>query len=100
MRLRFTPRASRQLQAIADYLTESIPAAARRVISRIHEVAQFLADNPHTGHQGALAGTREFVVPGMPYILVHRIEPSDPNTLSILAVYHGAQLRPEQVPPK
>jgi toxin ParE1/3/4 len=100
MRLRYTARASRQLQAIADYLAEKSPAAGRRAKLRIREVAAFLADHPSIGHKGVLAGTREFVVPGTPYIIVHRVEPSDPETLTILAVYHGAQLRPGQTPPE
>jgi toxin ParE1/3/4 len=99
MKLRYTAGASRQLQAIADYLGDKNPAAGRRARLRIREVAEFLADHPYIGHKGALPGTREFVVPGMPYIIVHRIEPSDPETLTILAVYHGAQLRPGQAPP-
>jgi hypothetical protein len=36
----------------------------------------------------------------MPSIIVNRIEPRDPETLTILAVYHGAQLRPGQTPPE
>jgi plasmid stabilization system protein ParE len=67
---------------------------------RVRAVAEFLADHLHVGHKATLAGTREFVVPGMPYIIVHRIEPNDPDTLTILAVDHGAQLRPGQTPPE
>jgi len=48
------------------------------------------------GHKGALSGTREFVVPGLPYIIVHRIENGNEATLVILGVYHGAQRRPGQ----
>jgi len=53
---------------------------------------------PHIGDEGALAGTREMGVPGLPYIVVHRIETGDEDTLVILGVYHGAQLRPGQEP--
>jgi toxin ParE1/3/4 len=67
---------------------------------RIRGIAEFLADNPQAGHDGTLTGTREFVVPGTPYIIVHRIEANDPETLTILAVSHGAQLRPGQTPPE
>jgi addiction module RelE/StbE family toxin len=96
MRLHYTPRASRQLRAIANYVAERSPSAARRVKARILKIAGFLAENPSVGRTGALADTREFVVPGLPYIIVYRVEPSDPNILTILAVYHGAQLRPGQ----
>jgi hypothetical protein len=36
------------------------------------------------------------VVPGLPYIVVHRIEAGDEPAVAILGVYHGAQLRPGQ----
>lgn len=48
------------------------------------------------GHEGALTGTREMGVPGLPYIIVYRIENGDEDTLVILGIYHGAQLRPGQ----
>ena len=100
MRLRYTARASRHLDSITAYIAAKSPAASRRIALRIREIGQFLADNPHAGHKGALSGTREFVVPGTQYIVVHRIEPRDPQTLTILAIYHGAQMRPGQTPPE
>jgi len=36
------------------------------------------------------------VVPGLPYIIVYRIEPDNEGLLVILGVYHGAQRRPWQ----
>jgi plasmid stabilization system protein ParE len=100
MRLRYTPRASRQLRAIARYLGERSPPAARTVKLRVGQTARFLLENPAAGRTGALPGTREFVVRGMPYIIVYRVEPNDPTALTILAVYHGAQLRPGQKAPQ
>jgi len=35
-----------------------------------------------------IAGTRELVFPGLPYIVVYRIQDQD---LEILRIYHGAQ---------
>ena len=99
MRLRFTPRASRQVEAISVYLGERSPAAARRIGLRIREAARFLTRFPHIGHKGALGGTYELVIPDIPYILVYRLERPELNALSILGVYHTAQLRPGQAPP-
>ena len=98
MKLRFTPRARRHLDAISEYITERNALAARRVGARIRETIGPSATFPDLGHAGALAGTREMVVPGLPYIIVYRIEPDDADTLVILGVYHGAQLRPGQKP--
>jgi toxin ParE1/3/4 len=99
MRVRFARRAVGHLHAIAEYLAERNPAASRQVGARIHETIDLLAKFPELGHEGVLAGTREMVVPGLPYIIVHRIEPNDQSTLTILGIYHGAQLRPGQEPP-
>jgi toxin ParE1/3/4 len=66
MKVRFTPSATRYLAAIAQYLTERNPDAARRVGERIREVIELLADFPEIGHLGTLKDTREIVVPGLP----------------------------------
>jgi toxin ParE1/3/4 len=86
LRLRFTRRARRHLDAIAEYIAERNPDAARRVGARIRETIDLLSAFPHIGHEGALAGTREMSVPGLPYIIVHRIEAGEEDTLIILGV--------------
>jgi toxin ParE1/3/4 len=96
MRLRYTRRAQRHLEGIAEYIAERNPAAARGVGERIREAITLLRDFPYIGRDGALVGTRELVVPSLPYVVVYRVELSDPGTVVILGVYHGAQLRPGQ----
>jgi toxin ParE1/3/4 len=96
VKLRYTPRARRHLDAIAEYIDERNPDAARRVGARIEEVIDLLARFPRMGHKGFLAGTHEMVVPGLPYVIVYRIESDDQDTLVILGVYHAAQRRPGQ----
>ena len=96
MKLRFTRRARRHIEKIADYIVERNPNAARYVGGRIRETIELLAAFPDVGHEGALAGTRELVVPGLPYIVVHRVNRGEPGEVVILGVYHGAQLRPGQ----
>jgi plasmid stabilization system protein ParE len=59
---------------------------------------QLMADVPMIGHEGAMQGTREMVVPGLPYIIVHRVEPTEAAVV-ILGIYHGAQRRPGQEKP-
>jgi addiction module RelE/StbE family toxin len=97
--LRYTLRALRHLDAIASYIGKQNPQAARAIGARIRESIDLLAKFPNMGHQGALPGTREMVVPSLPYIVVHRIETRADDTLVILGIYHGAQLRPGQPRP-
>ena len=96
MRLRYTRRAQRHLDAIAEYIADCSPNAARRVGERIGETTSLLCDFPYIGREGALQGTRELVVPSLPYIVVYRVEVAEQETVVILGVYHGAQLRPGQ----
>jgi toxin ParE1/3/4 len=79
----------------STHTDERNPAAASRVVARIRAAADRLGDSPQIGHAGAAVETREWVVVGLPYVIVHEL-----NTLSdeivILGIYHGAQLRPGQ----
>ena len=51
MKLRFTPRAARDLAEIADYLREHSPQAALRVRTAILESLQSLVLFPQIGRQ-------------------------------------------------
>jgi len=94
LKLRWTLRALRHIHEIDNYLSERSPAAARHVGERIDEIVALLMRFPDLGHDGSLPGTAEIVTPGLPYIIVYRIDSGD--TLTILGVYHGARLRPGQ----
>jgi len=45
------------------------------------------------GHAGRVADTHEWVVRGLPYIIVYQIGPADSDEVLILGVFHGAQDR-------
>jgi toxin ParE1/3/4 len=96
VKLRYTPQARLHLNAIAEYVGARNPNAARRIAARLEEMIDLLAAFPYMGHKGQLPGTREMVVPGLPYIIVYRIENREEGELTILGVYHGAQRRPGQ----
>lgn len=95
MTVRYTIDALLHIAAIHSYINERNPVAASRVVARIRSAAEQLGDSPLIGHAGAAAGTREWVVVGLPYVIVHQI--NDPeDEVVVLGVYHGAQLRPGQ----
>jgi len=93
MKLRYTPRARRHLEHIAEYISERNPRAAVVVGERIRAVIELLCDLPLMGHEGLVPRTREMVVPGLPYVIVYRVEQSEQSGLVILGIYHGAQDR-------
>lgn len=71
MKLRYTQRARRHLDGISQYITERNPTAARTVGARIREAVELLGKFSNIGREGVLAGTRELVVPGLPYVVVY-----------------------------
>lgn len=91
--LRFTHEARQHIEAIHDYIAERNPLAAARVVVRIAAAVGQLRDFPQMGRAGVVAGTREWVVQRLPYIVVYEVEERD-GLLTILDVFHGAQDRP------
>jgi toxin ParE1/3/4 len=90
-----SPEAIEDLSSLRAYIAEDNPAAARRVVLHlIQNVEQLLPDNPQIGRAGRVPGTREFVVPGTPYIVPYRIQR---NTIQILRVYHAARRWPDSL---
>jgi plasmid stabilization system protein ParE len=64
--------------------------------ARIREVAGLLGRWPYVGREGTLPGTREMVVPSLPYVIVYRVAAGTDRSVVILGIYHGAQQRPGQ----
>ncbi|ANH07349.1 type II toxin-antitoxin system RelE/ParE family toxin [Shinella sp. HZN7] len=89
----WTRRYLRELEAIGDYIAERNPAAAARIVTAIHSrTRRLLADNPFIGRPGEIAGTRELVVPGTPYIVAYRVLET---RIDVLFVQHGAREWPD-----
>jgi len=93
VRLRYTTRARDHIAAIYSYIKDRNPVAATQVVSRIRLAAERLAEFPRMGHAGRVAGTHEWVVRGLPYIIVYQIGATDSDEVLVLGVFHGAQDR-------
>lgn len=90
MRIRWRLRAVSDLANIRDYIAEDNPAAARSVTERVLRSVGRLERFPESGRPGRVAGTREVVVPGLPYIVVYA---HDDTSVDIVAVFHAARER-------
>jgi toxin ParE1/3/4 len=93
MRLRYTIQARDQIAEIYNYIKDRNPEAARQVAARIRLAAERLVEFPRIGRAGRVAGTLEWVVRGLPYIIVYEPASADAEELLILGVFHGAQNR-------
>jgi addiction module RelE/StbE family toxin len=91
MRLRWTPVAADDLESIGNYLAQHLPSFAQSTILEIYQTILTLRSTPYRGRAGREEGTRELVLPRLPYIVVYRVKEKD---VEILRIYHGAQHRP------
>jgi plasmid stabilization system protein ParE len=92
MRLRFTPRAIRNVADIADYLAERNPAASRRVQSDIYDCLQSLLVFPHVGRRQTAASVRKIVTRRYGYLVYYAVDEAA-GEIVVLNVKHPASRR-------
>jgi len=93
LRLRWTRLAERDLDQIAEYISQdSAAAAARVVLELIDQSETLLPKHPALGRPGRVLGTRELVVGQLPYIIAYRVRDKD---LEILRVLHTSRAWPD-----
>ena len=88
MRLRWTSAAADDLENIADYLFEKTPENAARLIRELYDAPSALKSFPNRGRAGKNEGTRELVMPSLPYIIVHQVRG---DTVHIVRILHSSQ---------
>ena len=84
----WSPRAISHLTDLRSYIERDHPDAAARTATTLLSAVERLARLPNVGRPGRLAGTRELVVPGTPYVIPYRVRR---DRLEIIAVFHGRQ---------
>ena len=92
MRLRYTPRATRDIAGIYQHIADDSPRAAQRVENAIRKRAKALGDNPKSGVATDLADVRRVPLARYPYTIFYRIVVAD-EAVDILRVVHAAQVR-------
>lgn len=90
MKLRWLRSGSESLRRHVAYIALDNPQAARQVRHTIRDCVLRLCEFPESGRAGGIAGTRELVVTGLPYVVVYRISS---GTVEILLVLHTAMGR-------
>ena len=90
MKVRYDARALKDIDAIHEYIARDDPVAATRVASRIERAIERLAVLPLSARRGRVAGTRVLAVPGLPYVVIHRVRG---GSVDIIAVLHTARRR-------
>ena len=94
MTIVWSPRATEHLAHLRAYIARDNPKAANRIAGTLLEAAERLAELPNLGRPGRVAGTRELVVPGTPYVIPFRLRG---DRLEVIAVFHGRQKWPKRL---
>ena len=88
----WSARAVAHLSALRAYIARDSPGAAADIAEILLAAADRLAEFPGLGRPGRVTGTREWVVPGTPFVLPYRVRA---NRIEIVAVFHGRQRWPD-----
>lgn len=74
MRVRYSPRAFADREAIFAYLSDRNPQGARNVKRAIVNAIRLLASHPYMAPLTDIPGVRELSVPRRPYKIYYRVE--------------------------
>lgn len=91
MNVRYTRQALGHLVDIRTYIAQDRPGAAAAVGAGIQAAVSHLVQFPEAGRPGRVDGTRELVVPRLPFIVAYRIKESH---VDVLAILHAARKWP------
>lgn len=93
VKLRWTRLALADLDCAREFIAAESPRAAWATVHRIEAALKALARYPQMGRSGRVAGTRELVIPGTPFIAAYRLAK---RQIEILALIHTARQWPEE----
>ena len=88
MKLTWSAFALSDRDAIFTYIEADNPSAAILVDEKIVAAARRLIDFPASGRVGRIAGTRELVINGTPYVAAYAVTET---AVRILRLLHGAK---------
>ena len=95
MNLTWSPEAIDDLLSIRQYIAQDDPGSAIKIVAAIvHLVEQQLPRFPHSGRPGRVEGTRELIVPSLPFIVPYRISG---DGIDVIRVYHASRIWPGQL---
>ena len=94
MRLRWLRQALLDLDEIETYIAGGSPAAAADVIVKIIKAVSLLREQQGIGRTGRVPGTKELVVPSLPYIVPYRVKDEE---VQVLRVYHTSRKWPKRL---
>ena len=92
MKIVFDREAISDLQAIRDWIAQDSPRRAIKILRRIRYAVSVLDRFPKRGRPGRRLGTRELIVPRLPYLIIYEMRHATGEVV-ITAVVHMARDR-------
>jgi toxin ParE1/3/4 len=86
MEIRWSPRASEDLERIFKRIPKDNPTSAREVVKTLYDGCTALKTFPNRGRIGRMKGRPELVFPSLPYVVVYKVSE---YAVEISRVYHG-----------
>lgn len=93
LNISFSRRARKDLASIRDYISDFDEQRAEAVILRILQSIRMFDRFPLLGRPGRVEETREFVIPGLPYIVIYEI--ASETEIVILSIVHERMNYPD-----
>ena len=94
MRIEWLPEACKDLIEIRRFIEAEHPGAAVQAAKRIRDTIACLGDHPEIGRAGRIPGTRELVIPGLPYVVPYRVKR---EAIVILGVLYASKEWPSKL---
>jgi toxin ParE1/3/4 len=86
--LHWARSALRDMRTASQFIARTDRPATDRVLDTIEKACHLLRDYPDLGRMGRIEGTREMVIPGLPYLVIYTC---NDTTIHITRILHGAQ---------
>jgi toxin ParE1/3/4 len=89
MTIRYSPRATRDLELIREYLTERSPLGAINVLTAIYAAIEFVRRHPEAAEATAILDVRAKIVPRYQFKIFYRVQTD--NVIEIIHVRHTSR---------
>ena len=90
MIVRYSPRATRDLQSIYQYLSERSPRGAINVLTAIYAAVEFVRRHPAASQSTNVPGVRAKIVQRYRFKVFYRVAASD-NAIEVVHVRHTSR---------
>ncbi len=88
MKLRYSPEALAELEAVLAYIAERSPRGAQNVSKRLKIIIDFIAQNPLAGVELKGRGLRRIAAMPYPYLVIYQVNDDE---VVIAGIRHAAR---------